>query len=96
MDGLVTSINKGNKQLSDKIDSDLYLILLDNSEPQINESDSAYPVDVPDGNRIDVKSIRRLPKDDRDDILGGNIDGSGDNENIRTGYPYYPISYYPP
>jgi hypothetical protein len=82
--------------LSDKIDSDLYLILLDNSEPQINESDSAYPVEVPDGNRIDVKSIRRLPKDDRDDILGGNIDGSGDNENIRTGYPYYPIQYYPP
>jgi hypothetical protein len=96
MDGLVTRINKENKQLSDKIDSDLYLILLDDSETQIDESDSAYPVEVPDGNRIDVKSIRRLPKDDRDDILGGNIDGSGDNENIRTGYPYYPISYYPP
>jgi hypothetical protein len=96
MDGLVTSINKENKQLSDKIDSDLYLILLDDSETQIDESDSAYPVEVPDGNRIDVKSIRRLPKDDRDDILGGNIGGSGDNENIRNGYPYYPIQYYPP
>jgi hypothetical protein len=96
MNGLVASMNKGNKQLSDRIDSDLYLILLDNSEPQINESDSAYPVEVPDGNRLDVKSIRRLPYDDRDDILGGNIDGSGDNENISTGYPYYPIQYYPP
>jgi hypothetical protein len=96
MDGLVTRINKENKQLSDKIDSDLYLILLDDSETQIDESDSAYPVEVPDGNRIDVKIIRRLPEDDRDDILGGNIDGSGDNENISTGYPYYPIQYYPP
>ena len=96
MDGLVTNINKENKQLSDKIDSDLYLILLDDSETQIDESDSAYPVEVPDGNRIDVKIIRRLPEDDRDDILGGNIDGSGDNENISTGYPYYPIQYYPP
>ena len=96
MDSLVTRINKENKQLADKIDSDLYLILLDNLKPQINESDSAYPVDLPDGNRIDVKSIRRLPKDDRDDILGGNIDGSWDNKNISTGYPYYPISYYPP
>jgi hypothetical protein len=96
MDGLVTSINKEKKQLSDKIDSDLYLILLDDSETQIDESDSAYPVEVPGGNRIDVKSIRRLPKDDRDDILGANIGGSGDNENIRNGYPYYPIQYYPP
>ena len=96
MDGLVTRINKENKQLSDKIDSDLYLILLDDSETQIDESDSAYPVKVPDGNGIDVKIIRRLPEDDRDDILGGNIDGSGDNENISTGYPYYPIQYYPP
>ena len=96
MDSLVTRINKENKQLADKIDSDLYLILLDNLKPQINESDSAYPVDVPDNNRIDVKSIRRLPYDDQDDNSGGNIDGSGENENISTGYPYYPIQYYPP
>ena len=96
MDSLVTRINKENKQLADKIDSDLYLILLDNLKPQINESDSAYPVDVPDNNRIDVKSIRRLPYHDQDDNSGGNIDGSGENENISTGYPYYPIQYYPP